>query len=137
MAFQKNIPIFSPSFADSMLGMQAWLFSQTNPLSIDVLKDHGDFSQIIFETNRMGAIFLGGGVPKHFIMNGSQLHNGLSYAVQITMDRPEHGGVSGASVKEAISWGKVTPNAKWIDIIGDVTLVLPLIISAILSRLPE
>ncbi|MHA2223891.1 MAG: deoxyhypusine synthase [Candidatus Hodarchaeales archaeon] len=134
MAFQKNVPIFSPSFADSMLGMQAWLFSQTIPLSIDVLKDHGDFSQIIFETNRMGALFLGGGVPKHFILNGSQLHNGLSYAIQITMDRPEHGGVSGASVKEAISWGKVTKNAKWIDIIGDVTLALPLIISAILSR---
>ena len=82
----------------------------------------------------MGALFLGGGVPKHFIMNGSQLHDGLSYAIQITMDRPEHGGVSGASVKEAISWGKVSSNAKWINIMADVTLVLPLMISGILSR---
>ncbi|MFX0185401.1 MAG: deoxyhypusine synthase [Candidatus Hodarchaeota archaeon] len=133
-AFLKKIPIFSPSFADSMLGVQSWLFSQTTPLMIDVLKDHAKFSEIIYGTQRMGALFLGGGVPKHFIMNGSQLHNGLSYAIQITMDRPEHGGVSGASVKEAISWGKVTKQAKWIDIIGDVTLILPLIIAGVLSQ---
>ncbi|MFX0013593.1 MAG: deoxyhypusine synthase [Promethearchaeota archaeon] len=134
-AFLKEIPIFSPSLVDSMLGVQVWLFSQTTPISIDFLKDHSDFSKIIYETERMGALFLGGGVPKHFIMNGSQLHNGLSYAIQITMDRPEHGGVSGASVKEAISWGKVTSKAKWIDIMSDVTLVLPLMISGVLSRL--
>ncbi|MFX1246174.1 MAG: deoxyhypusine synthase [Promethearchaeota archaeon] len=134
-AFLKEIPIFSPSLVDSMLGVQMWLFSQTTPISIDFLKDHSDFSKIIYETERMGALFLGGGVPKHFIMNGSQLHNGLSYAIQITMDRPEHGGVSGASVKEAISWGKVTSKAKWIDIMSDVTLVLPLMISGVLSRL--
>ena len=136
-AFLKKIPIFSPSFVDSMLGVQTWLFSQTSPIFIDVLKDHSEFSKIIYETDRMGAIFLGGGVPKHFIMDGSQLHNGLSYAIQITMDRPEHGGLSGASVKEAISWGKVASKAKWIDIMSDVTLVLPLMISGILSRFSD
>lgn len=136
-AYRKNVPIFSPSFADSILGVQSWLFSQSNPLRIDVLKDHSEFSEIIYESERLGALFLGGGVPKHFIMNGSQLHSGLSYAVQITMDRPEHGGVSGASVKEAISWGKVTTDAKWIDIMADVTLVLPLLISGVLSKISE
>jgi deoxyhypusine synthase len=136
-AYLNNIPIFSPSFADSILGVQSWLFSQTEPLIIDVLKDHSEFSEIIYNTKRMGALFLGGGVPKHFIMNGSQLHDGLSYAIQITMDRPEHGGVSGASVKEAISWGKVAPDAKWIDVIGDVTLVLPLIVTSVLSRIEK
>lgn len=134
-AFLKNIPIFSPSFADSLLGVQSWLFSQSRPLIIDVLQDHTEFAQIVYETKRMGALILGGGVPKHFIMNGSQLHNGLSYAIQITMDRPEHGGVSGASMREAISWGKVSVDAKWIDIMGDVTLVLPLLVSGVLSRL--
>ncbi len=134
-AFLKNVPIFSPSFADSMIGVQSWLFSQTKPLIIDVLRDHSEFSQIIYETDRMGAIFLSGGVPKHFIMNGSQLHNGLNYAIQITMDRPEHGGVSGASVKEAISWGKVAKDSKWIDIYSDVTLVLPIMIAGVLTRL--
>ncbi len=136
-AFLKKVPIFSPSFVDSMLGVQTWLFSQTNPLYIDVLKDHSEFTKIIYETERMGALFLGGGLPKHFIMNGSQLHNGLSYAIQITLDRPEHGGVSGASVKEAISWGKVASKAKWIDITSDVTLVLPLMVSGVLSRLQD
>ncbi len=136
-AFLKKVPIFSPSFVDSMLGVQAWLFSQTTSLFIDVLKDHSEFTKIIYETERMGALFLGGGVPKHFIMNGSQLHNGLSYAIQITMDRPEHGGLSGARVKEAISWGKVASKARWIDIMSDVTLVLPLMVSGVLSRLSD
>ncbi len=136
-AFLKKVPIFSPSFVDSILGVQSWLFSQTTPFFIDVLADHSEFSKIIFETERMGALFLGGGVPKHFIMNGSQLHNGLSYVIQITMDRPEHGGVSGASVKEAVSWGKVASKAKWIDVMSDVTLVLPLMISGVLSRLSD
>ncbi len=136
-AFLKKVPIFSPSFADSMLGVQTWLFSQTTPFYIDVLKDHSEFTKIVYETERMGALFLGGGVPKHFIMNGSQLHDGLSYAIQITMDRPEHGGVSGASVKEAISWGKVASEAKWIDVTSDITLVLPLMISGVLSRLQD
>lgn len=134
-AFLKKIPIFSPSFSDSMLGVQTWLYSQSVPLFIDVLKDHSEFSNIIYETDRIGALFLGGGVPKHFIMNGSQLNNGISYAVQITMDRPEHGGVSGASVKEAVSWGKMAPKGKWIDVMSDVTLVLPLMICGVLSRL--
>ncbi|MHA2243722.1 MAG: deoxyhypusine synthase family protein [Candidatus Hodarchaeales archaeon] len=136
-AFLKKVPIFSPSFVDSILGVQSWLFSQTTPFFIDVLTDHSEFSKIIFETECMGALFLGGGVPKHFIMNGSQLHNGLSYVIQITMDRPEHGGVSGASVKEAVSWGKVASKAKWIDVMSDVTLVLPLMISGVLSRLSD
>jgi deoxyhypusine synthase len=135
IAHKNNIPIFAPSFADSMLGVQSWLYSQFNTLNIDVLKDHTEFSNIVYESEKMGAIILGGGVPKHFIMNGSQLHKGLSYAIQVTMDRPEHGGVSGASIKEATTWGKVTSDAKWVDIMGDITLVLPLLISGVLSRL--
>jgi deoxyhypusine synthase len=135
LAHEKEIPIFTPSFADSMLGVQSWLFSQIKPLKIDVLKDHTEFSELIYNSNKMGTLILGGGVPKHFIMNGSQLNDGLSYAIQITMDRPEHGGVSGASIKEAVSWGKVTSDAKWIDIMGDVTLVLPLLVTGVLSKL--
>ncbi|MHA1970190.1 MAG: deoxyhypusine synthase family protein [Candidatus Hodarchaeales archaeon] len=53
------------------------------------------------------------------------------------MDRPEHGGVSGASVKEALSWGKVSSDAQWVDIMGDITLVLPLMISGVLSNLEQ
>ena len=45
-----------------------------------------------------------------------------NYALQITMDRQEHGGVSGASIKEAVSWGKVDSKGKWIDVIGAFTI---------------
>ncbi|MHA1214303.1 MAG: deoxyhypusine synthase [Candidatus Hodarchaeales archaeon] len=134
-AYKKNVPIFSPSFADSILGVQTWLFSQHKHIFIDVLKDHSEFSEIVYDSKKMGALFLAGGVPKHFIMNGSQLHDGLSYAIQITMDRPEHGGVSGASVKEALSWGKVSEGARWINIMADVTLVLPILVAGVISEI--
>lgn len=136
-AYDKSVPIFSPSFVDSMLGVQTWLFSQTNKFSVDVLKDHSEFSNIIYEAKNLGALILGGGVPKHFILNASQLNDGLTYGIQITMDRPEHGGVSGASMKEAISWGKLSKKAKWIDIMSDITLVLPLMSASLITQLKD
>ena len=53
-AFLNKIPVFAPSFADSMLGVQSWLFSQIKPLNINVLKDHSEFSNIIYESKKNG-----------------------------------------------------------------------------------
>jgi deoxyhypusine synthase len=51
------------------------------------------------------------------------------------MDRPEPGGLSGASLQEAQSWGKVKPEAEWVDVIADVTIALPLMVAATMERL--
>jgi len=58
----------------------------------------------------------------------------LMYAVQITMDRPEGGGVSGAKLEEAKSWRKVHPKAKVVDITCDATIALPLIVLGVLEK---
>jgi deoxyhypusine synthase len=51
------------------------------------------------------------------------------------MDRPEPGGLSGASLQEAQSWGKVKPEAEWVDVITDVTIGYPLIMAATIERM--
>ena len=83
---------------------------------------------------KYGAIILGGGVPKHFVAGMMQVTgNSLNYAIQITMDRPEHGGVSGAPLREAKSWKKVATDALTTDIICDVTIAFPLLVAALLK----
>ncbi len=134
-AYMKKIPIYSPSIIDSMLGMQIHFAAQITGIKIDILKDQGEIMNLAYEARRTGAIILAGGVPKHYIFQNVLLKEGLNYAIQITMDRPEHGGVSGASMKEAVSWGKVSGEGKWIDVIGDVTLILPFLITSLLTRI--
>jgi deoxyhypusine synthase len=71
---------------------------------------------------------VGGGTPKNFIMQSLQFcPNSANYAIQITMDRPEPGGLSGASLNEAISWGKINEKAVYSTVISDATIALPII----------
>ncbi|MFX1293386.1 MAG: deoxyhypusine synthase [Promethearchaeota archaeon] len=135
VAAKYKIPIFCPAIADSILGFQLWMYSQTKPLKIDILKDQKRIIDIAYESKRKGALIIGGGTPKHFVAMTMQVTSkGLDYAIQITTDRPEPGGVSGASLQEAISWKKVDVNAKYIDVICDATIALPLMLGAISNR---
>ena len=61
--------------------------------------------------------------------------NGFSYAVQLTGDRPDLGGLSGATLDEARSWGKLTEEASAVTVYGDATILLPLLVAAVLERL--
>lgn len=135
-AATKNVPVFCPAIADSILGLQAWLYSQEHELNIDCLRDVQEMIELASNAKEPGAVLLGGGVPKNFIFQSMLLTpKSFKYAIQITMDRPEHGGLSGATLEEAKSWGKVTPDAKLVTVIGDVTVILPLLVTSVLRRL--
>jgi deoxyhypusine synthase len=73
-------------------------------------------------------------VPKNYIQQALQLSKGAAYAVQITMDRPEPGGSSGAELSEGISWGKLKEDAQFANVICDVTIALPLLRAAVMDR---
>jgi deoxyhypusine synthase len=88
----------------------------------------------VYEAKKVGIIMLGGGVPKHFALFANTFREGVDAAVQITMDRPEPGGLSGASLEEAISWGKVKPKGRAATVICDVTIAFPLIVAAALEK---
>lgn len=137
LAAEKDIPIFCPSLPDSILGFQIWMFSNLHKLKVNPSLDQQEILDFTWkspeEEIRVGALFIAGGVPKHFLALAAQVAGrALNYVVQITMDRPEHGGVSGASVSEAVSWGKVDEKARAANVICDATIALPLLLASLL-----
>jgi len=133
-AAQKGVPIFSPGFLDSMLGIPLWMYSKRRRLVIDPIKDFDLLGEIVFEAEKSGAIILGGGTPKHHAQYMNTLREGLDAAVQISTARAEDGSLSGAPLKESVSWGKLKGD-KAATIFGDVTIVFPLIVAAALERI--
>lgn len=137
-AFEKNVPIYVPAFGDSILGLQLWLFSQMKKIYIDDMGDLGEIQRSAWDSDLAGAFFLGGGVPKNYIFQSRLMSpKTFDYAIQITMDRVETGGLSGASLEEAISWGKVDQESRMTTVVSDVTIALPLIYAATLSRIKK
>ncbi|MHA1220002.1 MAG: deoxyhypusine synthase [Candidatus Heimdallarchaeaceae archaeon] len=137
-AYEKNVPIYVPAFGDSILGLQLWLFSQMKKIYIDDMGDLGEIQRSAWDSDLAGAFFLGGGVPKNYIFQSRLMSpKTFDYAIQITMDRVETGGLSGASLSEAISWGKVDQESRMTTVVSDVTIALPLIYSATLARIKK
>ncbi len=135
-AAKRKVPIFCPAIADSILGFQIWMYSQTNPIKVDILRDQKRIIDIAYESKKKGALIIGGGTPKHYVAMAMQVTSkGLDYAIQVTTDRPEPGGVSGASLQEAISWKKVDAKAEYVDVICDATIALPIMLGAISERM--
>ncbi|MGA7469966.1 MAG: deoxyhypusine synthase family protein, partial [Halobacteriota archaeon] len=53
-------------------------------------------------------------------------------AIQLTMDTPETGGLSGATLDEAKSWGKIGEHADTVTVYSDATITLPILVAATL-----
>jgi len=131
--YKKKVPIICPGIQDSMLGMNLWTYSTFNKLMINSLKDLSKLTEISFESKRIGAIIIGGGLPKHHLLMANTIRGGVDAAIQITMDRPEAGGLSGAPLEEAISWRKIRNERKIANLVGDATILFPLIVAAALD----
>src|SRR3990170_2846932 len=125
-AAKAGVPIYSPALADSVNG--------------DVLET----SHIALTSKGTGVIYVGGGTPKNFIQQaevaayiyGREVP-GHKYGVQITMDQPQWGGLSGATFEEAQSWRKIAPDADFVTLNVEATVALPLIVSALAEELPD
>ncbi|MHA1340377.1 MAG: deoxyhypusine synthase family protein [Promethearchaeota archaeon] len=128
ICYEKKIPIFCPAFTDSGLAMQ--LAFHNRNLNLNHFKDLNEMINIAWDCKHAGICIVGGGVPKNYVFQAMQFSpNQAQYAIQITMDRPEPGGLSGAELREAISWGKINKNAEYSTIIADATIVLPIMLS--------
>ncbi len=128
-SYLKKIPIYCPALVDSGLGMQVWTYSKEFGFKVDAFKDWDDLVvNQVWSAKKTGVILLGGGVPKNFILQAQQFSNNEhSYAVQVTMAQVIDGGLSGAELREAISWGKLGNKSECADVRADVTIVLPII----------
>ena len=137
IASENNVPIFAPGLIDSMLGLQLWMFTQDRELKIDAVKDMHDLSNIVFDSKRVGAVLLGGGLPKHYTLASNLLKGGIDAGIQITMDRSETGSLSGAPLEEAKSWSKAKCGSNLVSVVGDVTILFPLILAGALDKINE
>jgi deoxyhypusine synthase len=134
-AAKRNVPVICPGLADSIAGFQLWMISQDKKLIMDSLLDVAKLVDMVYEAKKAGIIILGGGWPKHFALFANTFREGVDCAVQITMDRPEPGGLSGASLEEAISWSKVRPKGGAVTVVCDATIAFPLVVASVLDRL--
>ena len=132
-AWKKKIPIYVPGITDGAVGSQLWTFKEMHrDFIIDVLEDEHELANIIWNAKKSGALMIGGGISKHHVIWWNQFKGGLDYAVYITTAPEWDGSLSGARLREAVSWGKVKENAKYVTIEGDATVILPLLASVII-----
>ena len=135
-AAELEVPIYCPALQDSVMGLQAWLYKEGNPLHVDAFADMHEYMEICYEAESAGVLLLGGGVPKNYILQSMLVTpKSFDYAIQLTMDSPETGGLSGATLDEAKSWGKVGENAKSVTVYADATITLPIMVAAVRTRL--
>lgn len=133
----RNVPIFSPGIMDSMLGLHIWTYNQLKQLQVNPVLDMNKMADLVFNSNKIGCIILGGGLPKHHVLGASILREGVDAAIQITLDRPEGGGLSGAPLEESISWKKAQIESKLVTVIGDATIIFPVMVAAALEKLEK
>ena len=139
-AYETNLPIFIPAVRDCEFGFIHWLHSsqanQKNILQVDAFKDVPTLCGICSKSPKNGMIVIGGGVPRNTIQSAALASKkGLDYAVVITMDRPETGGLSGSTLEETVSWGKMKGEADHIMVIGDALIIFPLMVASAMERL--
>ncbi|TLZ57707.1 MAG: deoxyhypusine synthase [Methanobacteriota archaeon] len=134
-AWKNHIPVYVPAIFDGAVGYQLWSFWQDHKgFSIDQFRDEAELADLVFGAKESGALMIGGGVSKHHTIWWNQFRGGLDYAVYVTTAPEWDGSLSGARLREGISWGKVKETAKQVTIEGDATAILPIMIAAALMR---
>ncbi len=137
-AYQNNVKVFAPAIQDSVYGLQAAIHNKKRkePLRVDAFMDLQEIWSVRKMHDNVGAVVLGGGVPKNYVFQSFYFEDKkLNYVIQITLDRPETGGLSGATLDEAISWGKIEEEARKVVVVSEVTLAFPIIVASLLERL--
>lgn len=141
-AYESNLPIFIPAISDSSIGIGLLLARRSKKCpKIDVIKDIDEISSMVERSEKTGVVYIGGGVPKNFIQQTEVVlslleieSSGHDYAIQFSTDVPQFGGLSGCTFEEAVSWGKISPSAKKVQVCVDATIALPIVSHALLEK---
>lgn len=139
-AYEENVPVFIPAVRDSEFGyvhmLHASQENQKSVLKVDAFKDVPLICEMCGKSPKNGMMVIGGGVPRNTVQSAAIAANkGMDYAVVITMDRPETGGLSGSTLRESMSWGKVKGEADKIMVIGDALVMFPMVVASVVERL--
>ncbi len=146
-AARRGVPVFSPALIDSSIGIGLTLYYQANRgrsdrFILDAVRDNFELVQILAHSPRTAVIYIGGGTPKNWINDGIVMANyafgregeGHYYALQLTTDVPHWGGLSGSTLDEAQSWGKISRTATRAMAHVDASIGLPLLAGALYDR---
>src|SRR4030042_943503 len=134
-AWKNKIRIFCPAISDGAIGDNIYFFKLNNPeFEIDLTEDIRLLDDSAFESKKTGVIILGAGLVKHAILNANMLRNGTDYSVYINTAQEFDGSDSGALPEEAISWGKILPNAEYVKVFGDATIIFPLLVAQTFAK---
>lgn len=138
-AARHRFPIYCPAIADSSIGIG--LASAKDNFIFDLTEDVKETGRMVIGKDTM-VLYCGGGTPKNFIQQTEVTAKhlggdppGHKYAVQFITDAPHWGGLSGCTFEEAVSWGKIDPAGEKVSVFCDTTIALPLVVSALLTRM--
>jgi len=132
---EEDVPVFVPGLTDGAVGSQAWSFYEQNrDFSLDLLDDEHVLSNLVEDADQLGAFMVGGGISKHHTIWWAQFADGLDRAVYVTTASEHDGSLSGAPMREAISWNKLKARADHVTVQGEATVLVPLIVGAGLER---
>ena len=137
-AYRQQLPIFVPAFSDCSAGfglVEHQVERKENYVTIDSVSDFRELTDLKVASKQSGLLMIGGGVPKNFVQDtvvaadilgaNAPLHK---YAVQLTVADERDGALSGSTLKEANSWGKVDTGYEQM-VYCEATIIFPLLAS--------
>lgn len=134
-AWKNQIRIYCPALMDGALGDNVYFFKYSHPdFAIDITQDTLRLNDTTIDQKKTGLIILGSGVVKHSILNANMFRNGANFAVYINNAQEFDGSDAGALPEEAISWGKILPEANTVKLFGDATILFPLLVAETFAR---
>jgi len=138
--------VFAPALNDSSIGIgltehhHRALQAGRTPLMIDSIRDNYELTQSVAKSKKTAGIYIAGGVPKNYINDSIVMsyilgrERGHSYAIQVTTAVTQDGGLSGSTLSEARSWGKVKSDADFAMAWVEPSVSLPLLAGYVLGR---
>ncbi len=134
-AWKNQIRVYCPALTDGAIGDNIYFFKFKHPdFVVDIAEDAKRLNDTTIGLKKSGLIILGSGVVKHHILNANMLRNGADYAVYINTAQEFDGSDSGALPDEAVSWGKILPNAESIKVYGDATILFPILVAETFAK---
>ncbi len=134
-AYKNDIPVFCPALTDGSLGdLMHFQKMKRKDFMIDIVADHEKIVTIALDAEKAGAIILGGGVSKHYVLNANIFREGLDYAAYITTAQEYDASDSGGNQQEAMTWAKIKLNAPNVKVKAEATLVFPLLVAQTFAK---
>ncbi|WUR02918.1 deoxyhypusine synthase (DHYS) [Vairimorpha necatrix] len=134
-AAKNHIPIYSPALTDGSIGDMITFYKKRTCFKLDIVEDIKSINFSTLDSKKTGAIILGSGLIKHHILNANLFRNGLDFCVLINTANEYDGSDAGANIEESISWGKIKAKTQGIKVVGDATILFPLIVYSTFYKL--